>query len=93
MPATASIGSRSRSAPTSSPSATTAGTQLDDDGGSRFGVSSDEFRTHPHALFGSVERICDTLIERRERFGISYVTVAQRHLDEFAPIVAALAGT
>lgn len=69
-----------------------AGTQLDAMA-SRFGVSSEEFRTHPHALFGSAGRICDTLIERRERFGISYVTVAQRHLDEFAPIVAALAGT
>jgi probable F420-dependent oxidoreductase len=59
----------------------------------RFGVSTEEFRAHPHALFGSVERICDTLIERRERFGISYVTIAQRHLDEFAPVVATLAGS
>ena len=29
----------------------------------------------------------------RERYGVSYITVAQRHLDEFAPVVAALAGT
>jgi hypothetical protein len=56
-------------------------------------VSPDEFATHPHALFGTVEQICDTLIARRERYGISYVTVAQRHLDEFAPVVAALSGT
>jgi probable F420-dependent oxidoreductase len=59
----------------------------------RFSVSPDEFATHPHALFGTVEQICDTLIARRERYGISYVTVAQRHLDEFAPVVAALSGT
>jgi len=58
----------------------------------RFGVTSDQFDSHPHALFGSVERICDTLQERRERFGVNYVTVAQRYLDEFAPVVAALAG-
>ena len=60
---------------------------------SRFGVAATEFASHPHALFGSVEQICDTLNERRQRYGISYVTVAQCHLDEFAPVVAALAGT
>ena len=58
----------------------------------RFGVTAEEFASHPHALIGSVEQICDTLIARRERYGISYVTVAQRHVDEFAPVVAALAG-
>ena len=60
---------------------------------SRFGVSPEQFASHPHALFGSVAEICDTLRERRRRFGTSYVTVAQRHLDEFAPVVAELAGT
>jgi len=59
----------------------------------RFGVSGEQFATHPHALFGSTAQICETLIERRERFGVSYVTVAQRHVDEFAPVVAALAGS
>jgi len=59
----------------------------------RFGVPPAEFASHPHALFGSVEQICDTLVERRERYGVSYVTVAQRHLEEFAPVVAALTGT
>src|SRR4051794_4256516 len=49
----------------------------------RFGVAPDEFAAHPHALFGSVEQICETLCERRERYGASYVTVAQRHLEEF----------
>jgi probable F420-dependent oxidoreductase len=58
----------------------------------RFGVDPAEFATHPHALFGSVDQICETLLERRERYGVSYVTVAQRYLDEFAPVVAALAG-
>ncbi len=59
----------------------------------RFGVDPAALATHPHGLFGSVEQICDTLVERRERYGISYVTVAQRYLDTFAPIVARLAGT
>jgi alkanesulfonate monooxygenase SsuD/methylene tetrahydromethanopterin reductase-like flavin-dependent oxidoreductase (luciferase family) len=59
----------------------------------RFGVSPEQLGSHPHALFGSVAEICDTLRERRRRYGVSYVTVAQRHLDEFAPVVAELAGT
>jgi probable F420-dependent oxidoreductase len=58
----------------------------------RFGVSPAGFADHPHALFGRVDEICATLVERRERYGVSYVTVAQRHLDEFAPVVEALTG-
>lgn len=59
----------------------------------RFGVTPAEFASHPHALFGTADTICDVLRERRERYGISYITVAQRNVDEFAPVVAALAGT
>ena len=59
----------------------------------RFGASEEEFASHPHALLGTVESVCATLQERRERFGFSYVTVPQRNLDEFAPVVARLAGT
>ncbi len=58
----------------------------------RFGVSETEFGAHPHAFLGTVESICETLEARREQFGFSYVTVPQRHLDEFAPVVARLAG-
>jgi probable F420-dependent oxidoreductase len=58
----------------------------------RFGVAPPELASHPHALFGSVEQICETLVERREQYGVSYITVAQRHLDEFAPVVTALSG-
>ncbi len=60
---------------------------------SRFGVSEEDFASHPHALLGSVDSICDTLQERRERFGFSYVTIAQRNMEEFAPVVARLSGT
>lgn len=60
--------------------------------GSRFGVSGDEIRSHPHALIGSVDDICSTLQSRRDQLGISYVTIAQRNMDEFAPVVARLTG-
>ena len=59
----------------------------------RFGVTADELIQHPHALLGSVEEICDRLQERRERLGISYVNIAQRNMDSFAPVVARLAGS
>jgi probable F420-dependent oxidoreductase len=58
----------------------------------RFGVTVDDIASHPHGLFGSVEQICETLIERRENLGISYITVAQRNIEDFAPVVAAMAG-
>ena len=59
----------------------------------RFGVTPEELMSHPHALLGSVDSICETLQQRRESLGISCVTVAQRSAAEFAPVVARLAGT
>ena len=59
----------------------------------RFGVSEAAFDSHPHALVGSVDSICATLQQRRAEYGFSYVTVPQRNADEFAPVVARLAGT
>ncbi len=61
--------------------------------GGMFGLSADEMLEHPNALIGSVDAICDRLIERRERFGLSYISVSDRNLDAFAPVVARLAGT
>lgn len=59
----------------------------------RFGVSTEAFASHPHALFGSVEEVCELLVSRRERYGVSYINVAERYLDAFAPVVAHLSGT
>jgi len=56
------------------------------------GLSLDEMRAHPHALFGSVDEICEELERRRERFGISYITVGAEALAAFAPVVARLTG-
>ena len=57
------------------------------------GLTPQQFDDHPHALFGSIEQICDRLVERRERFGISYVTFNASAMEAVAPIVARLAGT
>ncbi len=58
-----------------------------------FGLGAAEFADHPHALIGTVDAICDRLVERRERYGISYVTFAARVMDAVAPIVERLSGT
>jgi alkanesulfonate monooxygenase SsuD/methylene tetrahydromethanopterin reductase-like flavin-dependent oxidoreductase (luciferase family) len=57
-----------------------------------FGYSEDEMRHHPHALFGSVDTICEELERRREMFGISYFTVGDTAMEAFAPVVARLNG-
>jgi probable F420-dependent oxidoreductase len=50
------------------------------------------FAHSPAVLTGSVDRCCDLLIERRERFGISYIQL-KSDIETAAPIVARLAGT
>jgi probable F420-dependent oxidoreductase len=57
-----------------------------------FGLTPEEMRTHPHALFGSTAAIADELVRRRERYGISYVTVPDDAMLPFAPVVARLQG-
>ena len=77
VPATASTTSRSRSAPTSPSSPTTAAARSRR--WRRCSASSPrQFAEHPHALIGSVDSICDQLEERRDPYGISYVTFPAR---------------
>jgi probable F420-dependent oxidoreductase len=58
-----------------------------------FGLTPAQAAETPHALIGSVEEICDQLVERRERWGISYLGLSADQLDAFAPVIARLAGT
>ena len=64
--------------------------------GEALGMRPEDIMQHPHCLIGSVDYICDELIRRREEYGISYVAVmddgTNNMVDEFAPIVARLAG-
>jgi probable F420-dependent oxidoreductase len=57
-----------------------------------FGVSPESMRDHPHALFGSVDTVCEELERRREMHGISYFTVGENAIDAFAPVVARMTG-
>lgn len=44
------------------------------------------------AVMGTVDEMCETLLRRRERLGISYVVVGDELSDVFAPVVERLAG-
>ena len=57
-----------------------------------FGITVEEALGSPHALFGTVEECIATLEERRERWGISYVTIPAEAAADFAPVVEHLAG-
>jgi hypothetical protein len=46
----------------------------------------------PYALIGDTEQIIDILLERRERWGLTYWTIWEEDIDAFAPVVARLAG-
>jgi probable F420-dependent oxidoreductase len=61
--------------------------------GGRFGLSTEEMLTHPHALIGSIDGICEELERRREAYGIAYVTIGADAAEAFAPVVERLAGT
>ncbi|HEX9683914.1 MAG TPA: TIGR03621 family F420-dependent LLM class oxidoreductase [Acidimicrobiales bacterium] len=57
-----------------------------------FGVEPDEALTVPLAWVGSVEQICESLEERRQRWDISYPCVQGNAVEAVAPIVAKLTG-
>jgi probable F420-dependent oxidoreductase len=59
----------------------------------RFKVTRDVVLETVYVLVGTVEEICETLRHRRERYGISYLTVFERDMEAFAPVVERLAGT
>ncbi|MFM8564326.1 MAG: TIGR03621 family F420-dependent LLM class oxidoreductase [Acidimicrobiia bacterium] len=57
-----------------------------------FGMTPEVLAEHPNALIGSVDEICDRIVERRERFGISYVSFGASVIDAVAPVIDRLAG-
>lgn len=57
------------------------------------GVTTDEALVSPHVLIGSVGQICDTLLERRERWGLSNWVFPSGLADSLALVVARLTGT
>jgi probable F420-dependent oxidoreductase len=62
------------------------------DVGGRHALTADEVLSHPKFAIGSVQRIADDLQRRREEHWLSYYTVAASAMEQFAPVVARLAG-
>jgi probable F420-dependent oxidoreductase len=60
--------------------------------GGRFDMNDEDILAHPHVLVGSVDAICDTLLERRERYGFSDILVHEAALEALSPIVDRMAG-
>lgn len=57
-----------------------------------YNVSTEVILQAPYLLIGSVEQICDDLLARRERYGISYISVFENSLEALAPVIEKLAG-
>jgi probable F420-dependent oxidoreductase len=57
------------------------------------GFPGDEALELPVLLIGTVDELCERLIERRERWGFSNVVVPDHSLHAFAPVVAQLSGS
>ena len=56
-------------------------------------VSAKTVLSSPFVLIGTEDQICETLIERRERWNLSYYVFNDDSIDAVAPIVSRLAGT
>lgn len=61
--------------------------------GERYGLTPKEVLGSPQILIGSVDEMVERLQERRERYGFSYIVVAEPNMEALAPMVARLAGT
>jgi hypothetical protein len=58
-----------------------------------FGVDPKVALQIPIVLVGTVDEICETLVQRREEFGFNYWVVHEPEMEAFAPVVDRLAGT
>jgi hypothetical protein len=56
-------------------------------------VTPEQIENSPVAMIGSTDQITETLRQRREEYGFSYIVVHEAEMEAFAPVVAALAGT
>ena len=53
-------------------------------------LSVDDILTSPYSLIGTPTQIAEQLRERRQRLGISYLTVFEKDLDAMAAVMAEL---
>ena len=58
--------------------------------GDAFGVTPDEALDVPLALIGTVDEICDAVVQRCSRWGFTYWVVPDDAMEAFAPVVERL---
>jgi probable F420-dependent oxidoreductase len=58
-----------------------------------FGMTATDALESGIALLGTVDEICDALVERRERWGVSYIVIGDDQIDAFAPVLERLSGS
>jgi probable F420-dependent oxidoreductase len=58
----------------------------------KFPLPAEMLLNIPYLLIGTEEEIIDQIKNYQTRYGISYFSVFERHIEEFAPIVDVLAG-
>jgi hypothetical protein len=56
-------------------------------------VTPEHVQGSPLILIGTTDQIVDTLLQRRDTFGFTYIVVHEAEMEAFAPVVAALSGT
>ena len=56
-------------------------------------IDRERVAASPYALVGDVGAMVDAVVERRERWGVTYFVCFDRNLDLFEPVVRRLAGT
>jgi probable F420-dependent oxidoreductase len=57
------------------------------------GLTAEQALNSPLALIGTPNQMAETLVERRETYGFSYVVIGQDEVEAIAPVVSKLAGT
>lgn len=62
-------------------------------GAARLGMDREAALGSPHVLAGPIEALVETVLERRERWGVNYLTVNATSMHELAPLIERLAGT
>ena len=58
----------------------------------QYGLNLDEVLDSPQILLGTEDQMVEQLLDRRERYGFSYIVVTEPNMEKLAPVVAKLAG-
>ncbi len=58
----------------------------------RFGLAPEQLLSCTHMLIGTTEQMVEDLLQRRELYGMSSITVIEAGIEAFAPVASRLTG-